>query len=141
MLHGLSLDVAPGEVVALVGPSGGGKSSVVKLMLNLYQPTSGEVLLDGEASPPRRPLAACSASPRETRNAAEPQPSTPLVRPPAPSGRPVHEYEPAWFHCQVSVVGQEPTLFGRSVRRNVAYGLPQPPPSDSAAKKRRSQYR
>ena len=41
-----TLKIKPGEVVALVGPSGGGKSSVVKLIQHLYDPTHGEVLLD-----------------------------------------------------------------------------------------------
>ena len=36
-----------GEVVALVGPSGGGKSSVVKLLQRFYLPQAGRVLLDG----------------------------------------------------------------------------------------------
>ena len=47
VLNGLSLSVAPGEMVALVGPSGGGKSSVVRLILRLYEPQSGQVTLDG----------------------------------------------------------------------------------------------
>lgn len=47
MLKGLSLEVCPGQVVALVGPSGGGKSSIVKLVERFYLPQSGMVLLDG----------------------------------------------------------------------------------------------
>ena len=49
VLNGFNLDIAPGECVALVGASGGGKSSVVKLLLRLYDPTSGAVLVDGRA--------------------------------------------------------------------------------------------
>ena len=47
VLRGFSLDVTPGETVALVGRSGGGKSSVLKLILRLYAPSSGVVALDG----------------------------------------------------------------------------------------------
>ncbi|KDD76599.1 ABC transporter [Helicosporidium sp. ATCC 50920] len=47
VLNGFSLAVAPGEVVALVGPSGSGKSSVVKLVQRFYEPSRGAVLLDG----------------------------------------------------------------------------------------------
>eukprot|EP00494_Astrolonche_serrata_P003170 UN03176 len=45
-LKNLSLTAEPGKVVALVGPSGGGKSSIVKLFMHLYNPTKGEVLVD-----------------------------------------------------------------------------------------------
>ncbi|KAG2494082.1 hypothetical protein HYH03_007724 [Edaphochlamys debaryana] len=47
VLDGLSLTAQPGEVVALVGSSGGGKSSIVKLLERFYLPMSGSVLLDG----------------------------------------------------------------------------------------------
>lgn len=47
MLQDLSLEVPAGETVALVGPSGGGKSSIVALLEHFYEPQEGEVLLDG----------------------------------------------------------------------------------------------
>eukprot|EP00904_Undaria_pinnatifida_P007450 jgi/Undpi1/3835/HiC_scaffold_16.g07204.m1 len=71
-------------VVALVGPSGGGKSSCIALLENLYQPSTGQVMLDGI---------------------------------------PVHEYNHHWLHQSVSIVGQEPTLYARSIRENIIYGL------------------
>lgn len=46
-LEGFTLKVAPGERVALVGPSGGGKSTVFRLLLRFYDPSTGAVLMDG----------------------------------------------------------------------------------------------
>ncbi|GAB4299946.1 MAG: lipid A export permease/ATP-binding protein MsbA [Desulfuromonadia bacterium] len=47
VLHDIDLLVKPGEVVAIVGPSGGGKSTLVSLVPRFYDPTEGRVLLDG----------------------------------------------------------------------------------------------
>jgi len=46
-LHDFTLDVRPGETVALVGPSGAGKSTVFSLLLRFYDPQSGSISLDG----------------------------------------------------------------------------------------------
>ena len=47
MLKNFNLTVREGEVVALVGSSGGGKSSIMKLIKRVYEPKSGSILLDG----------------------------------------------------------------------------------------------
>ncbi len=47
VLNGVSLSVAPGEKVALVGASGGGKSTMVQVLLGLYPPREGNVYFDG----------------------------------------------------------------------------------------------
>jgi ATP-binding cassette subfamily B protein len=47
-LDGVSFVVKPGEVLALVGPSGTGKSTVAKLLMRFYDPQGGEVRLDGQ---------------------------------------------------------------------------------------------
>jgi len=84
VLDGLTLRVPPGAVAALVGPSGGGKSSVISLVQNLYETTSGDVCIDG---------------------------------------RRVQDLCPDWLCQNVAVVSQEPTLFARSIYRNIIFGL------------------
>ncbi len=46
VLHDITLEIAPGEIVALVGPSGAGKSTIFNLIPRFYDPTSGVVLID-----------------------------------------------------------------------------------------------
>lgn len=52
VLEDADLSVGAGEFLAITGASGGGKSTLLKLLLGLYEPTDGEILLDGE--PPSR---------------------------------------------------------------------------------------
>jgi ATP-binding cassette, subfamily B, bacterial MsbA len=47
VLHDINLEIAAGESVALVGPSGGGKSTLLDLVARFYQPDTGQVLIDG----------------------------------------------------------------------------------------------
>jgi len=87
VLKGLSLTVEPGNVVALVGPSGNGKSTVIGLLTRLYKAQSGSVTLDGVD---------------------------------------VWDYSHNAYHQAVSIVGQEPVLYSRTIRENIVYGLSNP---------------
>jgi len=49
ILHGVSLEVAPGEVVGLLGRNGVGKSTTLKSIMGLVQPSHGQILLEGAA--------------------------------------------------------------------------------------------
>ncbi|MDJ0972954.1 MAG: ABC transporter ATP-binding protein [Planctomycetota bacterium] len=48
VLHDVSFEIPRGATVALVGPSGGGKSTICDLLLGFYQPTAGRIAVDGE---------------------------------------------------------------------------------------------
>ncbi|XP_058850472.1 ABC-type oligopeptide transporter ABCB9-like [Acipenser ruthenus] len=84
VLKDVSFTLHPGQVTALVGPSGSGKSSCVSLLEHFYRAQAGQVLLDGTS---------------------------------------IEEYDHRYLHTKVSLVGQEPVLFARSVQENIAYGL------------------
>jgi ATP-binding cassette subfamily B protein len=93
-LRGLDLDIRPGETVALVGETGAGKSTVVKLLTRFYDPTSGAVRVDGVAD--GRPVNEVDL-------------------------RDVHLE--AYRH-QLGYVPQEAFLFSGTIRDNIAYGRP-----------------
>lgn len=48
VLRGLSLQAAAGEKVAIVGPTGGGKTTLVNLLMRFYEPQSGKIFIDGQ---------------------------------------------------------------------------------------------
>lgn len=52
VLEGIDLEVQPGEFLAITGPSGGGKTTLTKLMLGLRTPTSGTIQIDGQPATP-----------------------------------------------------------------------------------------
>jgi len=85
VFDGLSISIAPGEKVGLVGPSGGGKTTVTKLLLRLMDIDGGTISLDGHDIAHMRQ--------GDVRRA-------------------------------ISYVPQEPLLFHRSLRDNIAYGQP-----------------
>ena len=47
VLHDINIDIRAGETIALVGPSGGGKTTLASLLPRFYNPTAGQILLDG----------------------------------------------------------------------------------------------
>ncbi|MFN9261597.1 ABC transporter ATP-binding protein [Microcystis sp.] len=47
IIKGLNFTIHPGEKVALVGPTGAGKSSIIRLLCRLYEPSKGRILVDG----------------------------------------------------------------------------------------------
>ena len=47
VLQGVTLEAHPGEVVAIVGPTGAGKTTLVNLLLRFFDPWSGRVTVDG----------------------------------------------------------------------------------------------
>jgi simple sugar transport system ATP-binding protein len=73
----LTLEIQPGEIVALVGDNGAGKSTVVKCLAGVYPPTSGRILLEG------RPVR--FSSPLDARTGSRLFSRTSRLRPPSPS--------------------------------------------------------
>jgi ATP-binding cassette, subfamily B, bacterial CvaB/MchF/RaxB len=54
VLEDVDLEIAPGDYVAIQGPSGGGKTTLLKLLLGLNEPTEGGIELDGQRATPER---------------------------------------------------------------------------------------
>lgn len=47
VLHGINFTVQPGEMIGIVGPSGGGKTTLMNLLIRFYDPTEGRITIDG----------------------------------------------------------------------------------------------
>jgi ATP-binding cassette, subfamily B, bacterial len=84
VLKNVSFSCQPGQVVALLGSTGSGKSSLVNLLPRFYDITSGSILLDGID---------------------------------------IRRYPRRYLRQQIGIVDQEPFLFSRTIRENIAYGV------------------
>ena len=67
-LHAISLTAKPGQMTALVGPTGAGKSTLVNLLPAFYEATGGAITIDGQTSPPPRSSRFAKTSPSSARN-------------------------------------------------------------------------
>ena len=47
VLKGISLDIHPGEKIAVIGPSGSGKTTIIRMLMTLEEPTSGDIIVNG----------------------------------------------------------------------------------------------
>ncbi|MFF0309515.1 ABC transporter ATP-binding protein/permease [Streptosporangium sp. NPDC004379] len=120
-LEDVSLVIAPGERVALVGESGAGKSTLLHLLLGFVAPASGRVLVDGvELGGPREPRSGEVAEP--------PEPTEPGNH--AKPGNHAEPAEPAElaeldaWRARLAFVPQRPHLFAASVADNIRLGAP-----------------
>ena len=48
VLHGISIDVKPQELVSVIGPNGAGKSTLIKTIMGIVKPVSGQILYNGQ---------------------------------------------------------------------------------------------
>ena len=85
VLRDFNLTIRAGERVGLVGSSGAGKSTLVHLLMRFYDPSRGEILIDGQ----------------NIRNVSQDS-----------------------LRRSIAFIPQEPTLFNRTIRENIEYGLP-----------------
>jgi len=60
-LSSVSIDLYPGEITALVGENGAGKSTVVKILTGIYQPDNGDIRIDGKVLELSTPVDAARA--------------------------------------------------------------------------------
>ena len=85
ILHKFNLQIEPKQKIALIGPSGGGKSTIIKLLLRLFDPQQGKILIDGQD---------------------------------------ISQVSQGSLRKNIALVPQDPILFNRSIKENIAYGQP-----------------
>ncbi len=85
VFRGFSINIQAGEKIGIVGPSGGGKSTLTKLLLRFMDPVSGSICIDGQN---------------------------------------IREVTQESLHRSIAYVPQDPILFHRTLRENIAYGRP-----------------
>ncbi len=61
ILHGISFSVESGRALGL-RRNGAGKTTTIRILMDIFRPNSGQILLDGQPSPPPTPLATCRRS-------------------------------------------------------------------------------
>lgn len=83
VLRNFNLVIKSGERVGLVGPSGAGKTTLVNLLMRFYEPTHGQILIDGQD---------------------------------------IREVSQDSLRENIAFIPQEPTMFNRTLRENIAYG-------------------
>ncbi|GAB2893993.1 thiol reductant ABC exporter subunit CydD [Streptomyces mayteni] len=106
-----NLTISPGETVALTGPSGGGKSSLLAAVLGFVSPAEGRILIDGRD--------ADTADPTSVDLASADLASVDLA-----------SVEPAEWHRRIAWVPQQPRLFAGTIAENVRLARPE---ADDAA--------
>jgi len=85
VLENINLHVKPGEKIAIVGPPGSGKSTILKLLMRFYDPDEGRILIDGVD---------------------------------------IRDVKISSLRRHVAYIQQEPFIFNRSIRENIALGNP-----------------
>jgi branched-chain amino acid transport system ATP-binding protein len=69
-LNGVSFDMHQGQILGLIGPNGAGKTTLFNCLSRLYQPSAGDILMEGESilnRPPSAPIPAPTATLSATR--------------------------------------------------------------------------
>ena len=134
VLHGINFEVQPGQMLALVGPSGGGKSTVVNLIMRFYEPclpTLKQRKNDQDDNDDKDDQddkgVVVVATKEEGLEIVDPEIGSSNADAAGHielDGVPLSSIQPAWLHSVVGVVQQEPVLFSDTIRANIAFAKP-----------------